>query len=456
MLAATPWHLSAQVPGLSGRVVRPDDPAYEAARRDFNQRFDVYPQAIVYCRTSADVANAVAWARSQKLPLAVRSGGHSYEAFSLSSGLVVDLSDMSDVDVDQTRRRVVAQPGIRLLPFYRALAPYGLTVAGGTCEGVGLGGLTPGGGIGFLTRQWGATIDNLIGLEMVDATGQVIRADESRNPDLFWACRGGGGSFGIITEMTFQASPVDDVTVIRMEWPRDQVGRALFAWQSLAPFWPDELTTSLDVNGPPSGSASLDGLYLGGTSALQNVLAPLLAASQPSRVDITTMSYLESAERFSGQSKLPFFFKAKSDYALSPLEPEAVETIRDRLAASPDTVGQASTSVQFQAYGGAVNRVPADATAFPHRSALLSMQYLAHWSDPADESASLTWIRDFYSAMGPFVSGYAYSNMCDLDLQDWPHAYYGANIDRLIQVKTRYDPSNLFRFAQSIPPDSAV
>jgi FAD/FMN-containing dehydrogenase len=353
---------------------------------------------------------------------------------------------MNAVSVDTATRQVIAQPGVKLLSLYRTLAPYGLTISGGTCETVGLGGLTVGGGIGFLTRKWGATVDNLLELELIDATGKILRADPSQNADLYWACRGGGGSFGVVTEMTLQAHPVETVTVLALAWPLDQAASALTAWQDLAPYWPDELTTSPQLNGTPSGRLTFDGLFLGDRATLLPLLDPFFAAAPPSKAEITEMSYLESAEHFSGQSPLPYF-KAKSDYVVAPLSAAAIQTVMTWMASSPNP----SSALQFQAYGGAVNRIASDATAFPHRGTLYSMQYITHWSDPADEPANMAWIRDFYAAMRPFVSGYAYSNMCDLDLEDWQHAYYASNFERLVDIKGQHDPDNVFRFAQSIP-----
>jgi FAD/FMN-containing dehydrogenase len=436
-------------PSLSGRVVLPGDPDYDAARTDFNQRFNVYPQAVVYCQTTTDVANAIAWTRSRSLPLAVRAGGHSYEAFSLSPGVVIDISEMTAVSVDMPKQQVIAQPGIRLLSLYQTLAPYGVTVPGGTCETVGLGGLSVNGGIGFLTRKWGATSDNVLGFEMVDAHGQVLKVDASQNADLYWALRGGGGSFGVVTQMTLQARPVGNVVVLDLAWPNDQAGEMLSAWQKMAPYWPDELTTSPQINGTADGEVTFDGLFLGDLGTLEALLDPFFAAVPPAKKDLTEMTYLEAAEHFSGQSPLPYF-KAKSDYVVTPLTPEAIQVMVQWMQAAPN----ATAALQFQAYGGAVNRIAADATAFPHRGTLFSMQYITHWSDPALEAVNMDWIRDFYAAMRPFVSGYAYSNMCDVELEDWQHAYYADNFERLVSVKSAYDPENIFNFAQSIPVTS--
>jgi FAD/FMN-containing dehydrogenase len=432
---------------LTGRAVLPSDPAYDTDRFDFNKRFDLFPQIILYCQNAVDVGNGVRWARSRSLPISVRSGGHSYEAFSLGPGRVIDLSDLNHVVVDRARGTVEAQPGIRLLEFYRALSAHGVTVPGGTCAGVGLSGLTLGGGVGFLTRKWGLASDNLQGLELVDASGRRITASDAQNADLFWACRGGGGSFGVVTSLIFETHPLEQVTVFELEWPFDQAEAVLASWQQLAPFWPDELTTSLEINGTRTGTVTAEGLWLGSETDLRALLQPFLAAAPADRVDIVTTSYIDAAEKFSGQSTLPYF-KAKSDYARVPLVPEAIATIRHFMAASPTP----HATLQFQAYGGAVNRIPGAATAFPHRDHLFSMQYITHWSDPREEPARLTWIRDFYAAMRSYVSGDAYSNMCDVDLEDWPHAYYGENFQRLVEVKSRYDPYDVFHFAQSIPP----
>ncbi len=292
-----------------------------------------------------------------------------------------------------------------------------------------------GGGIGFLTRMRGATSDNLLGLELVDARGRLLRADDSQNADLFWACRGGGGSFGV-------------VTVLDLVWSLAQAASALSAWQVLAPFWPDELTSSLQINGTPDGAVTLDGLFLGDMPGLQPLLDSFLAAAPPSKVHLMGMTYLEAAEHFSGELPLPSFMAmAKSDYVVAPLPAAAIDVLLQWLAISPNE----EAALQFQAYGGAVNRVPSDATAFPHRQTLFSMQYITHWADPGDEAASTAWLRGFYAAMCPYVSGAAYSDMCDLGLTDWQHAYYGANHERLVAVKSVYDPDDVFHFVQSIP-----
>src|SRR5262249_8702527 len=226
--------------------------------------------------------------------------------------------------------------------------------------------------------------------------------------------------------------------VFSLEGPLGEAGRVLAGWQQLAPWWPDELTVVLEIYGTAAGRVTCDGLFLGDQAELFALLAPLLAAGSTRQISAQSMPYLEAAQHYSGESTEPYF-KAKSDYALAPLSAEAIATVVQFMGMAP----RPENSIQFQPYGGAIDRVPVAATAFSHRAGtLFSMQYLAHWSSEAEGPASLGWIGDFYAAMHPYVSGYAYSNNCDADLADWPRAYYGTNLERLVEVKTRYDPRN--------------
>src|SRR5262249_3415720 len=274
-----------------------------------------------------------------------------------------------------------------------------------------------------------------------------LTATDARNPDLFWALRGGGASFGVVTEIAVRVQPVGDVLVVELEWPSERAAAVLAAWQQHQASWPDELTLTLELGGTPAGTLSGEGLFLGRDEELRPLLAPLLAAAPPTRSTSAVMPWIDAAVQFSGESPLPFF-KAKSDFTRTALPAEAVDIVVRFMARAPS----AACALQFQQWGGAMSRVPADATAFPHRAGTLAlMQYLAHWSSEADAPAHLRWIDEFYAAMRPYVSGGAYSNMPDVALPDWQHAYYGANFERLVAVKQQYDPGDVFRFAQSIP-----
>src|SRR5919112_1167051 len=228
---------------LSGRVIWPQDPAYEEARQSFNARFSRFPAVIVVCDNTTNVGDAVRWARQEGMPLRARSGGHSYEAFSVvDEGLVIDVGGLTDVDVDVSRGEGVIGAGVRLLDCYRRLWDHGVTIPAGTCPGVGIAGLTLGGGIGFLSRQYGLTCDNLLSVELVDADGDVLRVSESEHADLFWALRGGGGgNFGIATAFTFRVHRIDEVVTCTVSWPWDEAAEVLDAWQRWAPFVDDRL-----------------------------------------------------------------------------------------------------------------------------------------------------------------------------------------------------------------------
>src|SRR5215212_3156672 len=250
--AAVAWGIARQSPletllsapsparsvGLTGRVIWPQDPSYDEARQSFNARFSRFPSAIVVCDNMSDVRNAIRWARQEEVPLRARSGGHSYEAFSVVDvGLVIDVGGLTGVEVDASRGEAVIGAGVRLLDGYRRLWEHGVTIPAGTCPSVGIGGLTLGGGIGFLSRQYGLTCDNLVAVELVDADGQTLRASEEKHPDLFWALHGGGGgNFGIATAFTFRVHPIGDVVTCTVTWPWDDTPEVLDTWQRWAPF----------------------------------------------------------------------------------------------------------------------------------------------------------------------------------------------------------------------------
>jgi FAD/FMN-containing dehydrogenase len=446
---------------LTGRVVFPSDPDYDDARMDFNPRFSKKPRAIVFCQTVSDIVNAVKWARENGVQISIRGGRHSYEAFSVSEGIVIDLSDMNRVQIDKANKIAVVQAGTLLMPLYEALWQEGLTLPGGSCATVGITGLTLGGGYGLLSRKMGLTCDNLLAVEMVNAKGEIITANKTQNPDLLWACRGGGGgNFGIVTTLTFKLHEIGNVAIYTMEWPWQQIRDVIQVWQKWAPSVADGLTCVLKLFGKGTGKIASTGMFVGSQQELSNLLKPLQLVGTPSKFTVETVPYIEAARRFAGvkdtqknwkihwhnqQTK----FEAKSDFAFGPLSSQGIDTILRFLT----TIPSGANLIQFDSYGGAINRVPKDATAFAHRvGSLYSMQYLAYWTQAQDEEKSLKWIRDFYVAMRPYVSGAAYSNYCDVDLTNWQSAYYGSNFPRLVKVKAAYDPENIFQYAQSIPP----
>ena len=436
---------------LTGRIIWPQDPSYDEARQSFNARFSRFPAAIVVCDNTDDVRNAVRWARQEGVPLRARSGGHSYEAFSaVDGGLLIDVGGLTGVEIDLSRGEAVVGAGVRLLDCYRRLWKHGVTIPAGTCPGVGIAGLTLGGGIGLLSRHYGLTCDNLVAVELVDADGRALRASEEKHPDLFWALRGGGGgNFGIATAFTFRVHPIGEVVTCTVTWPWDDAAEVLDAWQRWAPFVDERLCVALAVAHPSAGVISATGLFTGSAAELPPLLEPLLRAGTPGAPLIQSLPFLTAVEQFAGPPIASVRFKNASSLAYDPLPAEAIATLVEHLRAAPF----ASDLVGFFPLGGAIATIDPAATAFPHRRALFDLQYQAYWWDDAAEPASIAWVRDLRAAMAPYTAG-AYVNYVDADLPDWESAYYGMNLPRLKRVKAVYDPDDVFNGPQSIPSSS--
>jgi FAD/FMN-containing dehydrogenase len=468
---------------LSGRLVRPGDSAYAVAHRLFDPRFDsIHPVGIAYCHNSRDVATCIAFARKYGVPVAARSGGHSYAGWSSTTGLIVDVSQMSGVRVSGGSATVGA--GTRLIDMYGGLAEHGRVVPGGSCPTVGIAGLAMGGGVGMVGRAYGLTCDNLESVQMVTADGSVLDADAKTHSDLYWACRGGGGgNFGIATQFTFRTHPAGDVVYFFLSWPWSQAAALIRGWQSWAPHAPDALWSNMHLSAAPvegageagGGTPTIEvgGTYLGSISGAHNQLERLYAAagSEPSSYFLNSASFMHVMLVMAGCASLgeqachlptqvpggrlsrqPQF--AKSDYFARPLSDAGIGTVLRNLEALRSVRGAKGGvgGIAFDALGGAINRVRSQDTAFVHRTSLFQAQYTTDWIDGAargvDEQHQ--WLRSFWRHMRPYASGEAYQNYIDPDLTDWRQAYYGANYSRLSQVKKAYDPHRLFTFPQAI------
>jgi FAD/FMN-containing dehydrogenase len=317
--------------------------------------------------------------------------------------------------------------------------------------------------VGYASRKLGLTSDNLAGLTLVSADGKRLDCGPHEHPDLFWACRGGGGgNFGIVTSFRFGTHRVGNVAYYRVTWPWSDAAAAVKAWQAFAPHAPDELFSTLFMSTTgPKGSGTepaigSGGQFFGSESALRTLIAPLASAGAPTQVEVGTLSYLDAVERWAGCHPLGqchaahrLAFKGKSDFVDRPLPDTAIGMLLAGLEANQADGALGTAELIFDAYGGAINRVHPGATAFVHRSALFSIQYHSSWTGHG--AGTLAWMRNLYAAMRPFVSGYAYQNYIDPELHTWKHAYYGSNLRRLVSVKRRYDPHDVFRFEQSIP-----
>ena len=450
---------------VSGPVIVPGSSGYGAARLVYNERFDdVRPLAIVRVRDARDVQAVVRWAQRTGVAIVPRSGGHSYGGWSTGSGVVVDLSMLRGIRVEG--RTAVIGAGRRLIDVYSALAGKGVTVPGGSCASVALGGLALGGGIGLASRKLGTTSDNVESLRIVTADGRLLTCDAKHDADLYWACRGGGGrNFGIVTDLRLRTAPVSTGAYFFAVWPWSAGPIVVPAWQRWAPNATDDLTTlcrlATGANGP---TLEVFGQYLGPEKHLPGLLAPLTKAAPPLRYSSGTSSYLDLMLRWAGclgrslaachlvtqgGTLRRAAFAGASDYVRKPFPAAAVRTLQRGLE-TRQSAGHGSGAVIMDAYGGAIARVDPAATAFVHRSPLHSMQYLAYWGAPVHQQPSLAWLRAFHASMGPFVTGGAYLNYADPDLENWQAAYYDSNYARLVAVKKRYDPDRLFRFPQAI------
>jgi FAD/FMN-containing dehydrogenase len=461
---------------LRGDLIRPGTPRYPIERLDYNPRFDaIHPRAIVIAASAGDVSKTILFARDHRLGFAARSGGHSYGGYSLSDGIVIDLSRLSSVRPDPGGQTATVGAGASVIGVAAALAPTGAVVPVGTCPTVGMGGLTLGGGQGVVGRRFGLTCDSLRSATVVLADGSVVRCDEQTNADLFWGLRGaGGGNLGVVTSFTFATHPLAKVTAFSMVWPWSSAADVVAAWQEWGPGAPAALWSSCRLRWIPGTGpvVSVSGAWSGAPSALGAQLDELAAAANGAASRSTvTLSPLDAARYFAGCSgssidECRLAIRggtltregsiAKSDFFDGPISPGVVDSIlgwvEDR--GSSPVLAANTAGALFDAWGGAIADLRSDETAFPHRRARFLAQEFVTFAGSlaADELASeRRWLASLWRAFRPAASGFAYVNYIDPDLEDWLHAYYGSNLARLVDVKRRYDPDDVFRFAQSIP-----
>ena len=441
---------------LEGEVVLPGSARYDEVRRPQIPRFhDVRPQAVVLCRTPEDVVEAIAFARRSGIGVAVRSGGHDFAGRSSGPGMVLDLTPMHSLEISGGLATV--GPGLRLGDLYAALAQHEVTIPGGCGATVGIGGQALGGGLGLLGRSRGLTSDQLVAAQVVLADGRVVECDEQRHEDLFWALRGAGAQgLGVVTRITLRTVPEPTATSFHLEWPYELASALIAAWQEWSPTGPDELAASLLVTvGGEAGAdpvVHLFGSMIGGeteTAALLDEFVSVTGADAASS-ERAHMRYgsLKNhlAERGPGDQEdadgRPYI---KSEFFREPLPAGAVEALVD-LFVRGRRPGEAR-KLDFMPWGGAYNRVPANATAFPHRKELFLLEHsvvLPAGFDAAATVAARAWLSDSWELVHPSGSGGVYANFPDTDLPDEHRAYWGANLERVRLVKEKYDPERLF------------
>ncbi|MGX7827483.1 FAD-binding oxidoreductase [Actinokineospora sp. 24-640] len=441
---------------LDGALVLPNDDDYDTARRSYNPLFDDRrPTAVAMASSAEHVRACVETARDARLPIAARSGGHSYAGYSTpDDGLVVDLAGLSTVEVREDGTAVVGA-GARLIDVYAALAGAGRSLPAGSCPTVGIAGLTLGGGLSVLSRKYGLTCDKLVSAQLVTADSRGVVASAESEPELFWALRGGGGgNFGIVTEFTFATDPAPDVTVFTLDFPPGSVADVVGAWQRWSAEAPDELWSTLIASGGGPPRCQVRGCFVGSRRGLTPLLDALVTAAgtRPSSRAAESMDYLGAMRHFAGCADGPLSrcapgrvpraaFAASSRVLSTPLDDPAA------LAALLD--GRDGMDLLLDALGGAVAAVGPTDTAFPYREALATVQiYQEATQDTGPDAArAVVEVRDGLGRLG--VTG-GYVNYIEPNMPDWPVVYYGQNLNRLRDIATRYDPDAVFTFAQSL------
>jgi FAD/FMN-containing dehydrogenase len=444
---------------VRGDVVTPGDERYDETRRIWNGMIDKQPAAIVRCRGAADVIEAVRFAKAERLPLSVRCGGHNVSGVSLCEGVVVDLSPMNHVRVDPERRVVRAGGGATLGDIDHETQAHGLAVPVGVVSRTGIGGLALHGGMGFLTRKFGLTCDNLLSADVVTADGRLVVANEHDHADLLWALRGGGGNFGVVTSLEFRAHPVGpDVAMTMVFYRMDNARPVLETFHTFMRSAPDDVSAIAVLwsagHGEPFPSeaqgkpvAAIVACYAGDLDRGAGVMKPLREIATPI-VDISgPMPFRAAQQLFDPDYPNGRHYYWKSIY-LNGLDGDVIE----RLVAGAKDRPSALSSVDVWALGGAPGRVSAGSTAFGRRDAPYLIGVEANWDGAAGDAANIAWARKVYDDMRPFSPGGLYPNFPGFGEggESLVRASYGANYSRLQQIKARYDPDNLFRSTLNI------
>jgi FAD/FMN-containing dehydrogenase len=439
---------------FDGRVTAPGDAGYDQARTIFYGGFDQRPAAIVRPVDAAEVARVVDLARDGGLELAVRGGGHSTAGHSLTDGgIVLDLSELTAIDLDLEGRTAWAQAGLTTGAYTEAVQAHGLVTGFGDTGSVGVGGLTLGGGVGYLVRKQGLTIDNLLAAELVTADGQLLAVDAEHHPDLFWAIRGGGGNFGVATRLKFRLHPLDGIVGGMLLLPA--TAQVIADFMAAAEAAPEELSAIANVMAappmpfiPPEHQGELVVMamltYAGDAEAGQRAVAPFRALAEPIADMVQPMPY---AGMFPPEEEFHPTAVAHTMF-VDRVDAEVAGTIVEHLQASD----AAMRAVQLRVLGGAMARVPVEATAFAHRHSRIMANVAAFYDGPADRERRQAWVDGFVAALHQDDDGAYVNFLGDEGPERVRQAYPGPTWDRLVEVKRRYDPGNLFRRNQNIPP----
>jgi FAD/FMN-containing dehydrogenase len=448
---------------VEGDVIAPGDPGFAEARTVWNAMIDREPAVVVRPSNADDVAKAIAFAREHDLPLAVRGGGHNVAGNAVvDEGVVIDFSDMQAVEIDADRGVARVEAGALLSDLDAAVAEHGLLVPGGIVSTTGVAGLTLGGGFGWAARKLGLTIDSLRSAEVVTADGELITASEDSHPDLFWAIRGGGGNFGVVTSFEFETAELGPEFLCGLiVYPIDSAREFLQHHREMAAKAPDELSAWVvmrlapplpflpeEVHGLPA--LVLAFAYIGDPEEGEALIAERYSEwGEPYGKHIGVMPYTDWQQGFDALNA-----EGDRNYWKSHNLAELSDGAIDAAIAAVGSLPSPHAEVFIAHLGGAVSRVPSDETAYAHRDAEFVVNIHGHWTDPADDEAGIAWARGLFDALTPHAAGGVYVNfLSDEGAERVQDAYPPAVWSRLVEVKRRYDPENVFRLNQNIPPD---
>ena len=453
MAAATATDSVRQLRQAFSAVLEPGQADYDEVRRIHNGLIDRHPAVIARCLHTGDVVAAVDFAKKEGLEISVRAGGHNVAGKAVNDGgVMIDLSLMKAIHVDVARQTVRAQPGLTIGELDRATAPFGLAVPSGIASNVGIAGLTLGGGLGWLQAKYGLAVDNLLSAEVVLASGDVVTASDDTDHELFWALRGGGGNFGVVTSFEFRAHPLADILGGPVLWPLAAAPQVFSFFREFSADLPDDLSLQAVLVHAPDGSGAklcgIVGCHAGadGERAVAD-LRPLRELGSPAADMVQRMPYPAmntGADWLFPKGSLNYW---KSAF-FSELSDAAVAVMADAFERAPSGL----CAIGVEEFHGAVTRVPAEATAYPHREPGFNLILVAQWTDRGQTDECIAWARQTFDALTPYMADRSYTNYLSADDHDRVRQAFGPNYERLTDVKRHYDPHNHFRGNQNIDP----
>lgn len=445
---------------IKGSILVPGDPGYEEARQVWNAMIDRRPAVIVQCADADDVPAAIVFARRNNMEISIRGAGHNIAGNALcNDGLTIDFSKMKNVRVDTAKRRAYVEPGATLADLDEATQAHGLAAPVGINSTTGIAGLTLGGGFGWLTRKYGMTVDNLVSAELITADGQKIRASETENADLFWAIRGGGGNFGVVTEFEFQLVPVGpEIFAGLIVFPFNQAKQILNKYRQFVKSAPEELNVWVVLRKAPplpflpekihgKEVVVLPVFYSGAAEKAEKLIAPLRAFGNAHGEHLGVQPYIAWQKAFD-----PLLTPGARNYWKSHNFTDLADGALDSIIEFAEKLPSPQCEIFIGLIAGAPNRIAPDAMAYGHRDAKFVLNVHGRWDEAKEDQKCMGWARDFFKASAPYASAGAYVNFMTAEENDRVVAAYGSNYDRLVRIKKRYDPDNIFHLNQNIKP----